>query len=361
VSNIGQQGATLSVTDFGSSDHFTQDVQATDFSQAIDQLIEWTNQQLAGAPLAAIGHRIVHGGPTYYSPTLITDEVMHSLHALEPFDPDHMPLELLLVETLGRMYPGVRQVACFDTAFHHDLPTVSRLLPIPRSYEAKGIRRYGFHGLSYTYLMRALSEAAGDEAANGRVVLAHLGSGASLSAVHYGKSVDTTMGLTPDGGIPMSTRSGDLDPGVSVYLARSENMTPGQFSEVVSKCSGLLGISETTADMKQLLEVAEHDARAKDAVDIFCYNVRKTIGAYAAALGGIDTLVISGGMGEKAPKIRAQICANLDFLGLRLDDERNLRGDAVISADDSRVMVRVIPTDEASVVAEEVTRVLSQS
>jgi acetate kinase len=169
------------------------------------------------------------------------------------------------------------------------------------------------------------------------------------------------MGLTPDGGIPMSTRSGDLDPGVSVYLTRSENMTPGQFSEVVSKCSGLLGISETTADMKQLLEVAEHDARAKDAVDIFCYNVRKTIGAYAAALGGIDTLVISGGMGEKAPKIRAQICANLDFLGLRLDDERNLRGDAVISADDSRVMVRVIPTDEASVVAEEVTRVLSQS
>ncbi len=360
ISGISQAAAAMMVTDYGSLDHFTENLPPTDFAQAIDKLVDWANQQLSGAPVAAVGHRIVHGGAAYIGPVQVTDEVVNNLGTLSAFDPEHMPLELQLIERLRHIYPEVMHVACFDTAFHHDLPNVSRLLPIPRHYEAKGIRRYGFHGLSYTSLLKALRETAGEDAANGRVVMAHLGSGASLVALHYGKPIDTTMSFTPSAGIPMSTRSGDLDPGLPLYLAQTENMTPEQFSDMVNFHSGLLGISETSSDMKQLLESMDHDPRAKDAVELFCYNARKTIGAYAAALGGIDTVVISGGMGEKAPKIRALVCANLDFLGLKIDEERNLRGDAVISAADSHVAVHVIPSDEASTIAGAVVDMLTK-
>ena len=358
IDNIGQPATLMSVTDYGSSDHFSHAVEAADHAAATNKLLEWLRQQLAGAPLAGIGHRIVHGGPEYVDPVVITDEVVQKLGGLVIFDPQHMALELGLITTLRRLFPEVPHIACFDTSFHHDLPNVSRLLPIPRAYEAKGIRRYGFHGLSYAYVMRTLRSDAGDEAANGKIIIAHLGSGASLAAIQYGKPIDTSMALTPAAGIPMSTRSGDLDPGLALYLARSENMTPEQFNDLANFKSGLLGISESSADMKQLLEAESHDQRAKDAVEMFCYGVRKIIGAYAAALGGLDTLVFTGGIGEKAPKIRAQACANLGFLGIGIDEERNLRGDAVISADDSRVTVRVIQTDEASTIAEAVRHIV---
>ena len=358
IDNIGQATAQMSVTDYGSSDHFSHAIEAVNHAAATDKLLEWLKQQLAGAPLAGIGHRIVHGGPTYVEPVIINDEVIQKLHGFILFDPQHMPLELDLIATLRQLFPEVPHIACFDTSFHHDLPNITRLLPIPRAYEAKGIRRYGFHGLSYTYVMKQLRSGVGEDAANGKIIIAHLGSGASLTAIHYGKPVDTSMALTPAAGIPMSTRSGDLDPGLALYLARSESMTPEQFNDLVNFKSGLLGISESSADMKQLLELEDRDPRAKDAVEMFCYYVRKTIGGYAATLGGLDTLVFTGGMGEKAPKIRAQACANLDFLGIRIDEERNLRGDAVISADDSRVTVRVIPTDEASTIADAVRRIV---
>lgn len=359
IDNIGQQISYFSTEDFISSDHYTHEISAPDHAKAAEALIDWLHQQLAGATITAVGHRIVHGGPKYHQPTAVSDQLLTDLRELTPFDPEHMPTEIQLIELMQRSFPGIPQVVCFDTAFHHGLPTVSRLLPIPRHYESQGIRRYGFHGLSYTYLMKELRRTAGADVADKHTVLAHLGSGVSLAAVQGGLSIDTTMALTPAAGVPMSSRSGDLDPGLALYLAKSEGLGPEQFNAMVNFRSGLLGISEISADMKQLLEREEQDSRAKEAVDIFCYQVKKSIGGLAAGLGGLDTLVFSGGMGEKAPKIRTRICDGLEFLGIKLEPERNSRNDAVISADDSRVTVRVIHTDEASTIAEGVLEIVS--
>jgi acetate kinase len=249
-------------------------------------------------------------------------------------------------------------VACFDTAFHHDLPAVARLLPIPRRLEAQGVRRYGFHGLSYAFLMGELARLAGPKAAQGRVILAHLGNGASLSAVHQGKSIDTSMSFTPTAGVPMSTRSGDLDPGLIWYLARTEKMSAKEFNKMVNFESGLLGMSETSSDMHDLLDCETQDVRANDAVALFCYQVKKWIGAFAAALGGLDALVFAGGIGEKAPVVRARICDGLGFLGIELEEKLNAVNAGVISTDGSRVTVRVIHTDEEWMIAQTVCRVL---
>ncbi len=280
-----------------------------------------------------MGHRVVHGGPKYSEPERITPEMVAELHNLQPFDPDHLPEEILLTEAFHYRFPNLVQVACFDTAFHHDLPRVAQLFPIPRRYEAKGVRRYGFHGLSYAFLMEELARIAGPQAARGRVILAHLGNGASLAAVHEGKSVDTSMGLTPTGGVPMSTRSGDLDPGLVWYLERTEKITAKKFNEMVNFQSGLLGVSETSSDMHDLLKRETVDVRAAEAVALFCYQVKKWIGAFAAALGGVDTLVFAGGIGENAPVIRARICDGLGFLGIELEEKRNLANAAVISTE----------------------------
>jgi acetate kinase len=249
-------------------------------------------------------------------------------------------------------------VACFDTAFHHDLPRVARLLPIPRRYEAQGVRRYGFHGLSYAFLMGELARLAGSEAAQGRVILAHLGNGASLAAVHHGKPVDTSMSFTPTAGVPMSTRSGDLDPGLVWYLARAEGLDAKRFNEMVNFQSGLLGVSETSSDMRDLLDRETQDVRAAEAVALFCYQVKKWIGAFAAALCGLDTLVFAGGIGEKAPVIRARICHGLGFLGIELEEKQNVANAGVISAHASRVAVRVTHTDEELMIATTVCHVL---
>jgi acetate kinase len=249
-------------------------------------------------------------------------------------------------------------VACFDTAFHHDLPRVAQLLPIPRRYEAQGVRRYGFHGLSYAFLLEELARVAGPQAARGRVILAHLGNGASLAAVYEGKSMDTSMGFTPTGGVPMSTRSGDLDPGLVWYLARTEKITAKKFNEMVNFQSGLLGVSETSSDMHDLIERKTDDVRAAEAVALFCYQVKKGIGAFAAALGGLDTLVFAGGIGENAPVVRARTCDGLGFLGIELDEKRNAANAAVISAETSPVAVHVIHTDEEWMIAKTACRVL---
>jgi acetate kinase len=305
-----------------------------------------------------VGHRVVHGGPKYSKPQRITAEMVEELHRLSPFDPEHLPEEILLIEAFQRRFPDLPQVACFDTAFHHDLPRVARLLPIPRRYEAQGVRRYGFHGLSYEFLMGELSRLAGSEAAQGRVILAHLGNGASLAAVHHGKSVDTSMSFTPTAGVPMSTRSGDLDPGLVWYLARTEGLDAKRFNEMVNFQSGLLGVSETSSDMRDLLEHESGDVRAAEAVALFCYQVKKWIGAFAAALGGLDTLVFAGGIGENAPPVRTRICDGLGFLGIELQEKRNVANEGVISAAASGVGVRVIRTDEEQMIARSVCRAL---
>jgi acetate kinase len=285
--------------------------------------------------------------------------MLEELHQLQFFDPEHLPEEILLTEAFFHRFPNLVQIACFDTTFHHDMPRIAQILPIPRRYEAQGVRRYGFHGLSYAYLMEELARVAGPQTARGRVILAHLGNGASLAAVYGGTSVDTSMGFTPTGGVPMSTRSGDLDPGLVWYLARTENISAKKFNEMVNFQSGLLGVSETSSDMHDLLDRETKDIRAAEAVALFCYQVKKWIGAFAAALGGLDTLVFAGGIGEKSSTIRSRICAGLEFLGIELEEKQNIAGNPIISAETSRVAVRVMHTDEEWMIAKMVCRVLN--
>ena len=358
IDRIGLPKAILKVKGLNQADNFSRPVVVPDHTVAAGVLMDWIEECLGSDTLTAVGHRVVHGGPKYSKPQGITAEMVKDLHSLSPFDPEHLPEEILLTEAFNRRFPDLPQVACFDTAFHHDIPTVARLLPIPRRYETQGVRRYGFHGLSYAFLMEELARVAGTEAAKGRVILAHLGNGASLAAVHYGKSIDTSMSFTPTAGVPMSTRSGDLDPGLVWYLASTEKMNAKQFNEMVNFKSGLLGVSETSSDMHDLLDHEKQDARAAEAVALFCYQVKKYIGSFAAALGGLETLVFAGGIGENAPLIRTRICDGLGFLGIELEKNRNAANEDVISTDASRIAVRVIHTDEELMIAKMVCQVL---
>lgn len=359
IARIGSPQAAFKVKGLHPADDCSRRVTAPDHETAVGILMDWIEERGGHDALTAVGHRVVHGGPMYSEPQRITSELVEELHRLSPFDPQHLPEEILLTEAFHHRFPDLPQVACFDTAFHHDMPRVAQLLPIPRRYAAQGVRRYGFHGLSYAFLMRELVRLYGAEAADGRCILAHLGNGASLAAVHNGKAVDTSMGFTPTAGVPMSTRSGDLDPGLVWYLARTEKMSAKQFNEMVNFQSGLLGVSETSSDMRDLLDRATQDVRAEEAVALFCYQIRKWIGGFAAALGGLDTLVFAGGIGENAPAVRARICAGLEFLGIEIEEQRNVINANVISTETSRVAVRVMHTDEEVMIAESVCRVLN--
>src|ERR1039457_762862 len=361
IERIGLPEATLRVKGLDRADNFSRLVTATDHTAAVGALMDWIEERVGRDALTAVGHRVVHGGPKYSQPQRITAEMVEDLRQLSSFDPDHLPEEIQLAEAFHRRFPNLPQVACFDTAFHHDLPRVARLLPIPRRYEAQGVRRYGFHGLSYAFLMEELARFGDPAATTGRVILGHLGNGASLAAVRNGKSVDTSMSFTPTAGVPMSTRSGDLDPGLVWYLARTGKMSAKQFNEMVNFQSGLLGVSETSSDMRDLLDIETQDVRAAEAVAMFCYQVKKWIGSFAAVLGGLDTLVFAGGIGENAPPVRARICNGLEFLGIELEEQHNAANDGVISAATSRVVVRVIHTDEELMIARSVCRVLGRA
>ncbi len=358
IERIGLPEATFRVKGPDPADNCLRSVQAPDHTSAVGVLMDWIEQRRGRDPLAAVGHRVVHGGPKYYKPQRITAEMITELRHLSPFDPEHMPEEIQLTEAFHRRFPELPQVACFDTAFHHDLPREAQMLPIPRRYEAQGVRRYGFHGLSYEFLMEELARLAGPEVARGRVILAHLGNGASLAAVRNGKPVDTSMSFTPAAGVPMSTRTGDLDPGLVWYLARTEKMSARQFNDMVNFRSGLLGISETSSDMRDLLKHETEDVRAAEAVSLFCYQVKKWVGSFAAALGGVETLVFSGGIGENAAAVRARICDGLGFLGIEVEQKQNAANADVISSASSRVVVRVIRTNEEQMIARTVCQVL---
>jgi acetate kinase len=281
----------------------------------------------------------------------VTGALLAELKAITPYDPEHLPREIELIEAMGRRFPRLPQVACFDTAFHRSMPRVATILPIPRRYQSRGVQRYGFHGLSYTFLLQELARRGDPAAARGRVVMAHLGSGASLAAVRDGRCIDTSMGFTPASGLPMSTRSGDLDPGLMYFFALTEGMDAATFQKMTNHESGLLGVSETSSDMRDLLAREREDVRAAEAVALFCYQAKKWIGAYSAALGGLDTLVFAGGIGENSAPIRARICDGLEFLGVELHAQRNARNAPVVSSDAGRVTVRLIRTDEESVIA----------
>lgn len=320
--------------------------------------VEKILQRIGNDAISGVGHRIVHGGPRLIQPCRLTPDVLVELRQLIPIDPDHLPGEISLIEAMQQHARAVPQVLCFDTAFHATLPRAATLLPIPRRYDAAGIRRYGFHGLSFTYLMKELNRLDAP-AANGKVILAHLGAGASLAAVSNGKCLDTTMSFTPTAGLVMATRTGDLDPGVLVHLLRTEKLSADAMNDLVNRQSGLLGVSETTADMRKLLAARKTDARCAEAVELFCHSARKHIGAMAASLGGVQTLVFSGGIGENAAEVRREICRGLEFLGILLDESANVAGAAVISAAAARCIVRVIATDEEQVLANSTRQILN--
>ena len=333
---------------------------ASDHKSAAAFLLDWLEEQEGFDSLQAVGHRVVHG-MRHTAPEIVTLDLLTELHRISPYDPDHLPSEIELIEMLRQRHPNLPQVACFDTAFHQDMPRIAKLLPIPRCYDAKGVQRYGFHGLSYAYLMEELARLGDPAARSGRVILAHLGNGASMAAVLNGVSIDTSMGFTPTAGLVMGTRSGDLDPGLAPYLARTGHMTMNEYSEMVNHKSGLLGVSEVSSDMRDLLAREAEDVRAAEAVALFCYQAKKWIGSFAAALGGLDTLVFAGGIGEHAPLVRSRICEGLGFLGIELSTSRGSVAPGVISSAASRVTVRVIRTDEELMIARSVRRVLGSS
>jgi acetate kinase len=360
ASRIGGRGGGLRLADARGETIDERQDDLPDHAAALDALLSRLRDRgLDQDDLTAVGHRIVHGGDRYREPQRVAPEVVADLRALVPIDPNHLPQAIAAIEAVGRAYPAVPQVVCFDTAFHSRMPRVARLYALPRDLAEGGVVRYGFHGLSYEYVMEELRRLD-PEAYDGRVVVAHLGNGASMAAVWGGVGVDTTMGFTPTGGLVMGTRSGDLDPSVPLFLLEERGLTVTEVSDLVNKQAGLLGVSGTSADMRDLLDREASDPRAAEAIALFCYGAKKFLGALAAALGGLDALVFTGGIGERAGPVRERVCEGLAFLGIRLDRGRNAAHAPVISGDAAAVTVRVVPTDEDLMVARHTRRLIEQ-
>ncbi|MGE3538589.1 MAG: acetate/propionate family kinase [Candidatus Tectimicrobiota bacterium] len=318
---------------------------AADHQAAVQHVFATLDSQQLPAPLA-VGHRVVHGGADYSAPVRVEERLVEHLRQLVAYAPLHMPAAIQGIEAVMARFPDLPQVACFDTAFHRRMPELAQRFPLPRALWDSGVRRYGFHGLSYESIVAQVG------AANlARAVIAHLGNGASLSALRDGQPVETTMGLTPTGGVMMGTRSGDLDPGVLLHLLTEAGYNPAQLAHLLQEESGLLGVSGRSPDMQTLLERREHDHQARQAVEMFCYHLRKAIGALTAVLGGLDTLVFTGGIGEHAAPVRWDICHGLEHLGVWLDPYLNERHAAMISTPESHCIVRVVSTDEALIIA----------
>jgi acetate kinase len=359
LDRIGLPGGKFQMADAAGKSLEDRGLDLTDPEAALHVLFAWLEGRHGVGEIRAVGHRIVHGGPRYRAPQRVTPEMIAELRRLAPYDPMHLPVEIRAIEAVARRAPDLPQVACFDTAFHRTLPEAARVFALPRRFAEEGVVRYGFHGLSYEYIVEELGKERCAADKPDRVIIAHLGNGASMAAVHCGLCIDTTMGFTPTGGLVMSTRSGDLDPGVLLYLLTQEKLTPEELARAVNHDGGMLGISDVSSDMRELLQQSQTKPAAALAVEIFCYQARKFIGALTAALGGLETLVFTAGIGEKSPPVRAEICARLDWLGVRLDPRRNADNEEVISADDSRVRVRVMKTNEELMIARHTARVLA--
>jgi acetate kinase len=360
VDQSGAGGGRLKIADPSGTTLFDSPVDCSHSNAPLDVMIAWLSEQGFLNRLAAAGHRLVHGGPRYSAPVRITPQFLSEIEQLVPLDPDHLPAAIRGIQFIAGKFPELPQVACFDTAFHSSLPKVARMYALPRRLSDRGILRYGFHGLSYEYVMGELRELEA-KLASGRVIIAHLGSGASMVAVNDGKSLDTSMGFTPLEGLVMATRCGDVDPGALLYLLEHDKMYAKEMNTLVNQESGLLGVSGTSADMRVLVETMRLDARAAEAVDLFCYRAKKYIGAYAAVLGGLDVLVFAGGIGEHSPVVRNRICDGLDYLGIRLDGPCNEANAALISSPKSNVKVRVIKTNEDLMIARHVISMLGRT
>ena len=338
----------LSVKDADGASLANQDVTVRDGPEALDALAAWLRSKYGGARVLGVGHRVVHGGPQFTGPTVVTSDVLRELYQLVPLAPLHQPYNLAAIEAVFERLPGIPQVACFDTSFHRGQPAVAELIPFPRELRRHGLQRYGFHGLSYEYIASVLPQVA-PEIADGRVIVAHLGSGASLCALKNRKSVDSTLGFTALDGLCMGTRPGSIDPGVILYLFQSLNYSAEEVETLLYKKSGLLGISGISNDMRDLLGRSESAARL--AVDYFVYRAAKEIGALAAVLGGVDALVFTAGIGENSPEIRKRICEASAWLGIQLDQAANAERQSRISSTNSKISVWVIPTNEELMIA----------
>jgi acetate kinase len=350
VNRIGAPGSRMRITDARGATLFERHEALPDHRAAFRAAFAWLAQHDADQRLEAVGHRVVHGGFRYSEPQLITSELVAALQEMAPLSPDHLPQAICGIEIVSRTYPMLQQAACFDTAFHRRMPKRAQMYALPRHFHDDGIMRFGFHGLSYEYITQALRRLE-PTLADGRVIVAHLGNGASMAAIRGGKSIDTSMGLTPTSGLIMGTRCGDIDPGVLIDLIEKRGMTPQAVNTLINQHSGLLGLSGTSADMRDLLTKESTDPRAAEAIDFFCYSAKKYLGAYVAALGGLDILVFTGGIGEHAAAIRERICSELEPLGIKLDAAWNRADAPMISGRDSRVNVRVIKTDESLMIA----------
>jgi acetate kinase len=359
IENIGFLNASLNFTDTVTNQKNKTGIHAPDHDTAAHFLIDWFEKRYGFISVKAVGHRIVYG-MKHTGPEQITPALLAELKKISAYDPEHLPGEIALIEIFEKRIPGLMQVACFDTSFHSSMPLIAKMLAIPHRFAAMGIQRYGFHGLSYAYLLEQLEREAGAGTAHGRIIMAHLGNGASLAAVKDGKSMDTSMGFTPASGLPMGTRTGDIDPGFAWYVMQAEKLTPQQFNHLINHESGLLGMSGISSDMRELLKIEKTNKHAAASVDFFCYQTKKWIGAYAAVLEGLDTLVFSGGIGEHAPKIRERICSGLQFLGIELDEIKNAKNEAIISTGTSKVSVRVMPTNEELMIARLVHTVVAR-
>ena len=328
-----------------------------DHETALAQVLDTIDRRASQLALAAVGHRIVHGGADCDCPVIVTSAVEARLQQLVPLAPLHQPHNLAGIAAVRKTRPSLSQIACFDTAFHHDLPRLATLTALPRAFYGEGVRRFGFHGLSYEYIVDALRRS-GVDVDHERIVIAHLGNGASMCAVSGGRSVETTMGFSTLAGLPMGTRCGDLDPGIVLYLLKAKGMTVERVEHLLYEESGLLGVSGVTSNMQDLLSRPDTQT-AIEAVEVFCYQARRHLAALTATLGGLDRVVFTGGIGANAPIVRAKICAGLEYLDLKLDEARNASNDPIVSAHSSRVAVQALPTDEELTIARHVREMLT--
>lgn len=363
VSRIGSSGSRMRVTDASGATLFDGHAEVCDHDAALQAAFDWLEHHNCLRQMHCVGHRVVHGGSRYNEPQFVTPELVAALQELVPLIPDHLPQAISGIQFVSRSLPTLRQMVCFDTAFHRRMPSWSQMYALPRHFFDEGLKRFGFHGLSYEYVTQELRRLDGT-LADGRVIVAHLGSGASMAAIQGGASIDTTMGFTPASGLVMGTRCGDIDPEAMLYLIEARKMTPQAVNTLINRQSGLLGISGTSDDVQDLLDQESADAHAAEALELFCYRAKKYLGAYVAALGGLDILVFTGGVGTHASAIRQRICAGLECLGIVLDSARNREHAPVISGDsstpDSRVKVRVLKTDEELIIAGHAVKLLSQ-
>jgi acetate kinase len=359
LTRIGGNTGRFTVRDAGGESIVDDQVAVSDHDAACDHVFSWILSNGSGKP-DAIGHRMVHGGPRHSFPEAVTPELIASIEELSPYAPEHLPQALKAVRHAGTVMPGVLQVACFDTAFHRSMPSVAQLYPLPEAIRREGVQRYGFHGLSYEYLLSELARLESPEALQGRIILAHLGHGASMAAVRNGRSIETSMGFSPAGGLVMSTRTGDLDPGVILFLLQQDRLSPAEIKEMVNRRSGLFGVSGRSDDMRDLLEAEVSDEPARQAVELFCYQARKYIGSLTAVLGGIDMLVFTGGIGEHSPDVRGRICEGLEFFGIQLDHEKNRMNLPLISHEKGRVSVRVMKTNEELMIVRQTRNILEE-